>query len=192
MAGNRFPSVRNCAPSPSVIRDDVEHGSPAAVRAPHSGVRACRGSAAGPLVTVEATWRPVPRGNVPQRRRHRSRRARSTRSNRSRRRSIGQRTRRSTPTGPRWPSPTSRPSGRGRSSGVPDRVRRPGADLHLRDARGPGADLLVRRRDRPAGPALRRDPRRSSVRTSARPDRAQKRDTGKWHVTWPRATLTAE
>ena len=69
----RPSSAAERAPSPFVIRDDVEHGSSAAVRAPRSGMRARRPVSRRSLVTVEATRRPLPRRNMPERDRHRSR-----------------------------------------------------------------------------------------------------------------------
>ena len=184
--------LRNRAPSPSVIRDDVEHGSPVAVHAPHSGVRSCLDSAERAAGHRRSSWRPLPARGVPH--------ARGDRG--------------------RWPGPSDRtgrgrdPSGHGLGNrrlpsragrhrlrrdpgaavrrGLPHGVRRPGADLHLRDACGPGADLVVRGRHRSPRPALRRCQRHARCGPPPELTGAKKRDTDRWHVTRSRATLTAE
>ena len=126
-------------------------------RAARSGVRACRRIRRRAAGDRRGDWRPLPaRGRAGASSPSKPTGA-STRSNRPRWRSTGHRTRRSTS----YRAALGRHGLRGHPVAavprdVPDRVRRPGADLHVRDARGPGADLVVRGRGRPAGPAVRR------------------------------------
>ena len=140
--------------------------------------------AAGPLVTVEATGGQLPRGNVPERRRHRSRRARPPgRTGRDGDPPGDERVDRRPPDGDRHHGLRGDPVA-AVPRDVPDRVRRPGAGLHGRDGARPGADRVVRRRGRPAGTAVRGDPL-DPRREPARAERRRVRDTSS-----KRATLT--